>query len=372
MNIASGLGRINRVIVKSALSYDLTQTSAAAAARELEVDYLLSGAVQREGERVRIYAELLAGASGESVWSQRYDRRGRDVIDIQDEIATGIISTLVGYRGKLGELEYGRVASVPTREFDAYDLLLKGIHHKENHSRKDNLEAHRCFEQALTLEPDNTEALGWNAFVHGLDVYMGWSEDPQQSLDAGFSLARRGISIDRLSEISHWALAMCHDIEGNTKKTIEALGRAREINPNNPDLQVHEGEAIALGGDIDRGIASIRKAMQLRPDFPEWYWWHLGIALFAGKRYLECRDAFNHMSEHNDDTRLFLAACNALIGDLDESGRQYGELRRLNPDFEPEHIRRSHGGYPAEVLDQLLRGITLAGSQLSDHIRLVR
>jgi len=372
MNITSGLGRINRITIKSGFSYDLKQISPVEVARELEVDYLLTGAVQKEGKRVRIFTELLEGVSGETKWSQRYDRHGSGVIEIQDEITTNIISTLFGYRGKVGELAYERIIEKPALQFGVYDLVLKGIHHKECHTAEDNREAHRCFEQALVLEPDNSEALGWNAFVHVMDVYMGWSKDSDQSVAEAFSQAHRGIAANRLSEISHWALAMCHDFEGSTEKALEALEKASNINPNNPDYLVHKGEALAINGQAEEGIAIIQHAMKLRLDFPEWYWWHMGIALFAGERYLDCRDAFNRMSDHNDATRLYLAASNALVGDLDEAALQFAELLRLNSDFEPDDVRDSHRGFATRILDNLIRGVKLAASQLPDSIRLVR
>ena len=81
-NVWSGLARIRSLIVKSALNHDHHNVALETIASKLEVDYLLTGSVQREGEHVRVFAELIDCRSGETRWSEKYDRSSARVIEI--------------------------------------------------------------------------------------------------------------------------------------------------------------------------------------------------------------------------------------------------------------------------------------------------
>jgi TolB-like protein len=76
------------------MTYDLSEATLSEVAQELEVRYVLSGSVQREADHVRVFVELTEGSSGDIRWSDRFDRRGKDVMDIQDDIAMAITGTM--------------------------------------------------------------------------------------------------------------------------------------------------------------------------------------------------------------------------------------------------------------------------------------
>jgi len=130
VNICSRLCRIRSLLVKSAVEYDPGNKSMSEIAQELEVDYVLVGSVQREGDQVRVFVELTDGGSGQIKWSEHFDRRGNDVIGIQDEIAGAITGTLWNVHGKIREAERDKLLTKPISDFNAFDYILKGIDDK--------------------------------------------------------------------------------------------------------------------------------------------------------------------------------------------------------------------------------------------------
>ena len=217
-NICSRLSRIRSLQVKSGIEYDLSRTSLADVARELEVRYVLSGSVQREADHVRVFVELTEGTSGDIRWSEHFDRRGNDVIVIQDEIAQAITGTLWSNRGTIREAERDRLAKKPTSDFNAFDYILKGISYKEQYKAETLGQAHACFDKAIELDPNSAEAYGWNAWVFLLERWLGSINDNEESLKQAVISAKKSVAIDAYSEIGHWSLAA-------------GVSRARRQNP---------------------------------------------------------------------------------------------------------------------------------------------
>lgn len=338
-NVWSGLARIRSLIVKSALNYDHRDTALETIASKLEVDYLLTGSVQREGEHVRVFAELIDSESGETKWSEKYDRYDARVIEIQDEIARAIIATLwTNVKGKIREAEYERLPRKSTKDFNAFDFMLKGIAAKEKYTRDGNLEAHYYFNQAKSLEPDNAEALAWSAVIHSMDAILSCTDDFTHSRNQAYAEASRAVSMDRNLEMGHWALAFCYSLDSDYDKAIAEFDAALEINPNNPDALICKGGQIALSGRADEGIELCMEAIRFSRNYPEWYLWELGVTYFSAERFDDAIETFSKMSEQNTDTRTYLAASYGIRGRLEEAARCLQEIFRADPQFSLDRI----------------------------------
>ena len=358
-NICSRLSRIRSLQVKSGIDCDPTKTSLADISRELCVSYLLGGSVQREGDRVRVYVELTDGRSGEIKWSENFDRRGKDVIDIQDEIASVITGTLWSNRGTILEAERDKLAKKPTSDFNAFDYLLKGIYYKEKFNAEELVLAHECFDKAIELDPNSAEAYGWSAWVHLLEILLGSTKDSAESLKKAYTAARKAIEIDAYSEIGHWALAEAYMTDQDTMRGLVEIDKALDINPNNPDLVVNKGSELCIIGRFDEGIELIHQGINFNKHHPEWYFWHMGIGCFAGHRWQDSIDAFIRMDNQNKDTLTYLVACYAQTGDLAQAENQLTELFTIDPDVSLEEIAETHAYLAPDTLNLLVDGIKL-------------
>ncbi len=118
-------------------------------ARELNVRFVVEGAVRRIGDRVRVSVQLTDAESGRQVWAERFDRGREEIFAVQDEVVQTIVSTLVG-RVQSSDVE--RARRKPPTSLDAYECVLNG-----NALPWDDpegaAEATRLFEKAIEIDP---------------------------------------------------------------------------------------------------------------------------------------------------------------------------------------------------------------------------
>ncbi len=358
-NICSRLSRIRSLQVKSGIEYDPGKISLTDIARELEVKYVLSGSVQRESDRVRVFVDLMDGISGEIKWSEHFDRLGRDVIDIQDEIATTITAKLWNKQGVILEAERERLERKPTADFNAFDYILKGLYYKEEFTREALELARGCFDKAIELDPNSSEAWAWRAWVHLLEIDLGCTNDIAESVKKAFIAARKSIAKGSYSELGHWALGEAYMLDQDAHRGFVEIEKALEINPNNPDLIVTKGYFQCFLGQFDEGIDLIHQGINFNRRCPEWYYWNLGIAYFVGHRFDSAIDAFVRMENQNKSTLTYLVASYVQAGDLVAAEKSMGELFATYPEFSLDEIAESHSHLAAQTQKLLLDGIKL-------------
>jgi TolB-like protein/Tfp pilus assembly protein PilF len=373
-NICSRLSRIRSLKVKSAVGYDPAKSSLSEISRELDVAYLLGGSVQREGDKVRVFVELTDGNSGEMKWSEHFDRRGRDVIDIQDDVAKAITATLWSNKGAIREAERDKLAKKPTSDFNAFDYILKGISYKEKFDTDALVLAHECFAKAIELDPDSAEAYGWKAWVYLLEILLGSTANSNETLTLAFAAARKSIAIDAYSEIGHWALGEAYLTDGDNSRGLVEFEKALEINPNNPDLMVNKGTELCILGRFDEGIELVNQGINFNKHYPQWYFWHLGIACFAGHLWQDSIDAFIRMDDQNKDTLTYLVADYVQTGDLTKADSRFSELLQIDAEISLEEIEETHSYLAADTLKLLVDGISLLmnSRKPQDKIRIIK
>ena len=333
MGVVTELARSRSLSVKSAIWRKDRADDHATVAGKLGVRYLLEGSIQKSGERVRISVDLVDAGSGETVWAERFDRTGEDVLTIQDDITGKISTTLYGYRGRIQDLDFERTVRKPTSSFTAYDLVLLGSHHKRRYTQEDNAKAKQYLEEAIELDPGYADAYTWLSWVYALEVDYSSTEVPESIGRRAIELARKAIELDKRSDYAHSALGLAYVKSGQYERAVEAYDRALSLNPNNADIMALKSAALALGGRADEGCICMDAAMQLNPDYPEYYDWILGIACFALERYEDAVNALVRMSEPNVNSLLWLAASYAQLGLRSKSAAAARRVLEIQPDF---------------------------------------
>jgi adenylate cyclase len=143
------------------------------------VRYVLDGSVQRDANRVRVNAQLIDAASGAHLWADRFEEDVMDLFKLQDEVVARLARTL---QVELVNAEAQRSLHDRPRNPDAIDLTMRGLALlNQPISKAVRFEARVFFEQALTLDPANADALAGAALVDSSDYVFGWSD--QQSVD---------------------------------------------------------------------------------------------------------------------------------------------------------------------------------------------
>jgi adenylate cyclase len=142
-------------------------------ARELGVDYLLEGSVQKSGDS-SASPQLIDAETDRHIWAERYDRELEDIFAIQDEMTRAIVATLPG---RVEAASHDRANRKPTDNMAAYECVLaaKVLHHRS--TREDNVQAQRLLDRALALDPNYAHAHAWKACVLGQTWVYNWCAD---------------------------------------------------------------------------------------------------------------------------------------------------------------------------------------------------
>lgn len=202
-DVTAKLGQIPRLVVTSRAAMRRWRGRATppinVLGRTLNVAHIVSGSVQRYGERVRVTVELVRAATGERVWGQQYDRSSTALLTIQEDIAQAVAS---GIAGQLLPTERATLARRPTHNLKAYDHYLRGNRLMWRSSLETNiLAAIAEYRAALQLDSSFTSARGRLSSAYGLALNWALEVDglPRDSLLAlALATANRALSEDSM------------------------------------------------------------------------------------------------------------------------------------------------------------------------------
>jgi serine/threonine-protein kinase len=229
--------------------------------QKLGVSTLLDGTVRKQGDRVRIVAELVNAADGIQLWTQTFDRELKDIFAVQEEIAKAVAEslkvTLLGsqdrsaLRGASGNVE-------------AHNAYLQGHFHFQRRNLEDYRKAVGYFDQAIRLDPDYALAYterseAWS-FIGDLTGQHepAWSNarsDAEKAVAIAASLAEARAALGWVRFFIDWKFA-----EGITE-----LKRAKELSPANPTANDLLARAILYLGRLDEAERQARHAVELDP-----------------------------------------------------------------------------------------------------------
>ncbi len=342
-DIATELGRFRELEViapASALAYRHSGASRERIGRELGVDYLLDGRLRGFGEGLRLTARLLATEDGHQVWAERYDCRRDALFEVQDEIIAQLVGRLVG---RIEDDRLTRTRRIPPRDWQAYDLWLRGWHALRHPDQPAIQEARRCFREALARDPRFARGYVGLALAH-LDEWACYAWQHWVFLqDEALALGRQAVALDEHDHRAHCMLGLAELYARRYEAADRELTLALALNPNDADVLAHASFALALIGDPERGVEAARKALRLAPYRPEWYAGMAGIAFFSARRYAEAIDTLASAPQAFCNTPAFLAAAHAHLGQL-EQGRHYRDTV-----YRHYRYQLARGTFPAHI-----------------------
>jgi TolB-like protein/DNA-binding winged helix-turn-helix (wHTH) protein len=303
-------------------------------AEELGVGYLVEGSVRKNGDCVRITAQLNDVATGSQLWAERYDRDLADVFAVQDEITEAIVAAI---EPQLYAAENFRARRKPPENLDAWDLSMRALSHYWRVTRADNIVAQALLEKAIAIDPNYGQALGVLAVSHTFGVNMGWA-DRATSLPAAERAALAAIHADGEDPWAHLALG---GVRLHMRRFDDALAEcelALRLNPNFALAQGNYGLVLANCGHWEEGADAARRAMRLSPcdPFSAIYSGIAAYAEFVGRNYDTAmrlaREAIRQRSDYVGAHRVFTMAA-AMAGETDLAKAALRELRRAQPNI---------------------------------------
>lgn len=276
--------------------------------RELRVDTVLDGCIQRAGGRVRVSVQLQSVQDGALLWGAQFDEKFTDIFAVQDSISEQVTQTLAI---KLSVQEQELLTKRYTESSAAYQAYLKGIYYLNRHSLPTLEKSYECFQQAVAEDP--TYALAYA----GLAEYYEWlcvygMRAPHEVFPKAKAAARRALEFDETVAEAHASLAFAlwaydwnwTEVEKRYRRALELrpdnaaiyqrfnlylvsmsrfdeaaelLRKADEIDPLSPLISLSFGFLSYFTRQYSRSIEQIRETLEMHPYFGIAYY-HLGLA----------------------------------------------------------------------------------------------
>jgi serine/threonine protein kinase/TolB-like protein/Tfp pilus assembly protein PilF len=282
----SNLARIRALKVisrTSVMRYKGSQKSLPEIARELNVDAVIEGTVQRSGGRVRVTAQLIHPATAAHLWASEYERDLTDVLKLQSEVARAVADEI---RIQVTPEERARLASARSVNPQAHEAFLLGRYHLSRANEQGWKQAIDYFERAIELAPD------YAAVYAGLsDAWLQRgifsAKDFREVESPSRAAALKAIGLDHQLAEAHTALGnIKHIYDWDWAGAEQELSRALELDPGSLDAHIDYGTLLMHLGRHDEAIKEGQIAAQLDPLSSRTQSF-LGRFLYRARRYEE-------------------------------------------------------------------------------------
>ncbi len=258
----AGIHDLRVVSHTSVLRFKNPQLSIPEIARTLGADAIVEGSVMREGDRIRVTAQLIRGATDTHFWSQTYDREMSDALTLESELAQSIAEKVeVTVTGE----EHQRLSSARPVAPEVYESYLRGRFILGRGYGAGANESIPYFEDALKRDPTFAPAyLGLaQAYTNLGTVFSGVS--PEVTRPKVVSFARKALVLDPNLVEAHVSLAIVLEEEWRWTEAETEYRRALELNPNNAEAHAWFALWLVCQGRTDEAVAEVRRARTLDP-----------------------------------------------------------------------------------------------------------
>lgn len=321
----------------SSFAYKGTATDVRQVGKDLNVDYVLEGSVRKDGDKVRIVAQLVDSRTGEHVWAERFDKAGADPWVLQDEVTGKIIGSLTGEKGQLKLAQYRDAWGKDATQLGEYDYYLRGHDIFMNAaSRADNDKAAAIWREGLEKFPDSgllKIKLGW---YHFQNVFLFWSDDAKREIDLAVELARDGLKGESVSpqvrRLGHFLLARALSAQGHPEAALQEAETARQLAPYDAFLLGIVSATFVENGQPQKALELLDDAAKREPGREAVYNYRRGWAYTV---LGEKEKALASLEEGPDwvDVPLLKAINLVRLDKLDEARAQVKEALKIRPDF---------------------------------------
>ncbi len=271
-----------------------------AVGKQLGANLLVNGAVQSEGDQIKVDASIYNTEKHQTLWSKSYHGVTADLFTLEDEISNDTERAL-DVKPTLQERE--REAPAPTQNLAAYDLYLKGRdilkNHRDSASAKAALD---LFEQAC--KQDSSFALAW-AGVADASLLLYKTTKDDVAAEKALHAAQQARSLNgNLPEV-HFALGSVYSATGRNAEAVSEIKHALELSPNSDDGYIRLGNAYRATGQDDAELTALKKAVELNP----YYWYNhkqLGTGYLDVAHYDDAIKQFKEqISENPSDASAY-------------------------------------------------------------------
>ncbi len=231
--------------------------------RELGVEGVLDGTVQRSGDRVRVTAQLIRISDGKTLWVGKFDEQFADIFVVQDSVSEQLAYAL---SLKVADPTNQHLKKRFTHNAEAYQLYTRGLYFWNRRTAEGLNKAIEYFTQATEKDPNFALAYASLADSHMLIGFYGYGNVPPEIVRANVkTAATKAVELDPTLAESQTAMAVAKVLEGDYEEAEKLYRRAVELNPNCGTAQLRYGYLLANRGRLDEAIQKMQRAHELDP-----------------------------------------------------------------------------------------------------------
>ena len=273
----SNLPQVTVRPTSAVLKYAPEGSDSLAAGRELQVDAVLDGRVQRSENRIRVTVQLLRVSDGKPLWADSFDDYFTNIFAVQESISEKVVSALAL---RLSRDERQSLAKRYTENTEAYQLYLQGRYYYLKYQFEQALDFYRA---AVAKDPEYP--LAHVGLAEDYVALAVTTPDRRGMRDKAIESADKALSLDPNLPEAHNALAWVKFLADWDWAGAEAsLKRALELNPNSADIHTNYGALLSILGRHDEAIAQGERALQLDPVSSDVNFNYASF-LFSARRY---------------------------------------------------------------------------------------
>jgi adenylate cyclase len=359
--IITALSKTPKMLViarNSTFSYKGKAVKIKQVAEELGVRYVLEGSVRKTEGKVRITAQLIDAKTGHHLWAERYDRDLKDIFDIQDEITKKIITALMV---QLTEGEFARILDRQTNNIQAFMKILEGSGYFGEDKYSEGM---KCFEEAISLDPQSAIAHGWLSWAHLMNVWFGPSATRKQSLKKAFELAEKCKALDDTHGGCYGALSHAYLMKRDYDKAISEGKRSVELNPNTSKYAVNYGWALRSVGRYEDALLEYERALRLNPLDKAGPLEHICTTYNMMRRHEEAIETCKKVIElapRSLPSYINLAVAYIELDQMDEAREAADKVLKINPNLSLVSLEKSLPYRNKADRDLIVNGLRKAG-----------
>ncbi|HYG81577.1 MAG TPA: tetratricopeptide repeat protein, partial [Pyrinomonadaceae bacterium] len=400
------LSRLNAVAIRPAsavLPYADAARDPVEVGRELGVEAVLEGSVQREGERVRVTVRLIGVRDRRVLWGGQFDEQFKGILDVQDTISRKVVESLAP---ELSERQRESLAKRHTNSTEAYQSYLKGRHFWNKRTAEGLRRAVEFFRRAI--EEDPQYALAYAGLADAYSMLGEYTERPAKEYrQQAKAAAVKALELDGDLAEAHTSLAYLKmrdwdwagveagfkraleinpsyatarqwhsiflELAGRPEEAVAEAARAQELDPLSPIINESLGARLMYARKYERALEQLRKAVEIDQNFAQAQ--HtLGVAHVHLGMFEEAFAAFGRARPLDDNPWVVasLGHAHAVSGRRDEARRMLAELKDLSKSerVPPEEVARVYAGLGEK--EQALTWLEKAYEEHSDALVFVR
>jgi adenylate cyclase len=311
--------------------------------RELKVGTILEGSVRKDGEKLRITAQLIDSQDSRHLWSETYDREFKDVFAIQSDISQTVAESL---RVRLLEGEKERILKEPTKSTDAYMLYLKGRQALHDRTKEGMEKAIDLFEKSIQIDPSYALAYSGLSDAFFLIQYWGYLDGQAETYPKAEAAAKQALAIDENLAEAHASMSSVFAWKYyDYVRAEKEVKRAIELDPSYAYAHQSYGIDLVWLGRFDEALRELRTAFRLDPVsyIPELY--IARITFFRGQ-YESALEQYGELVKRHESRAHWIIPDIAGIyffkGDYEKATSEMRRAVELSP---PEERQSWERGY---------------------------